>query len=330
MKSKIALLLLWMAIGVIGESQFRKEIDLRGEWHFEIGSDKSWSQRNFDNSGWEKINVPDKWENQGFPGYDGQAWYRKNCIISKGVSTRQLYLLLGRIDDVDETFFNGHKLGATGSFPPQYLPAWEQRRIYPIPSEWIRYGQSNTIAVHVYDAGGIGGIYDGDIGVFISMEAVNLQIDLSGQWLFYPGDDSLLSRDESDDKKWAKINVPGTWEKQGYGQRDGICWYRKKTIIDKKLAQQKLILFCGRIDDRDEVYVNGHLIGQTGLFSKSKHETLTTYRKERVYFIPPHLIRAGNENVISIRVLDHGGLGGIYEGPIGIATREEYLRYGTK
>lgn len=315
---------------VFAEKQFRKEIDLSGEWYFEIGSDKSWSEQNYVHSDWEKIIVPDKWENQGFPGYDGQAWYRKTCIISQKSSNRQLFLLLGRIDDVDETFFNGRKLGATGSFPPYYQPAWEQRRIYPIPSDLIRYGKSNTIAVHVYDAGGMGGIYDGDIGLFVSLENVNLQIDLSGSWLFYPGDDTLSRRLESDDKQWVRINVPGSWEEQGYEQRDGICWYRKTIIIDKKLSQQKLILLCGRIDDRDEVYVNGHLIGQTGLFSKSKHETLTTYRKERVYFIPPHLVRGGKENSITIRVLDHGGLGGIYEGPIGIATREEYLRYGNK
>jgi sialate O-acetylesterase len=330
MKKILVIFIIAMATVAMGEKQFRKEIDLSGEWYFEIGSQSSWAQRSFDHSVWEKVNVPDKWENQGFPGYDGQAWYRKNCIISSKYSNRQIYLLLGRIDDVDETFINGHKLGTTGSFPPQYQSAWEQRRIYAIPTEWIRYGQSNTIAVHVYDAGGIGGIYDGDIGIFISLDAVDLQIDLSGPWLFHPGDDSLITLTESDARQWETINVPGTWEKQGYGQRDGICWYRKDVIIDKKLAQHKLILFCGRIDDRDEVYVNGLLIGQTGLFSKTKQETLKTYRKERIYFIPSHLIRVGKPNSITIRVLDHGGLGGIYEGPIGIATREEYLRYGTR
>ncbi len=33
-------------------------------------------QIDFDDSKWDKITVPSSWENQGFRGYNGYAWYR--------------------------------------------------------------------------------------------------------------------------------------------------------------------------------------------------------------------------------------------------------------
>jgi len=33
-------------------------------------------------------------------------------------------LNVGKIDDADETYFNGVKVGGLGHFPPQYVTAW--------------------------------------------------------------------------------------------------------------------------------------------------------------------------------------------------------------
>ena len=48
---------------------------------------------------------------------------------------------------------------------------------------------------------------------------------------------------------------------------------------------------------------------------------------ERFYIIPPHLIRWDQENVIAVRVYDIYRTGGIWDGPVGITTREAYLEY---
>jgi sialate O-acetylesterase len=91
------------------------------------------------------------------------------------------------------------------------------------------------------------------------------------------------------------------------------------------LANQRLVLVAGRIDDVDELYINGRFAGQTGEFKA--HHPETRYRELRNYVIPPGLFKAGEENVIEIRVRDTGVDGGIIEGPIGIITQEKFRQY---
>ena len=74
-----------------------------------------------------------------------------------------LMLSLGKIDDSDVTYFNGHEVGSTGKMPPDYSGAWDVPRAYIIPPEIVQWGKKNTIAVRVYDAGGGGGLYGGPV-----------------------------------------------------------------------------------------------------------------------------------------------------------------------
>jgi len=84
-----------------------KVIDLKGEWRFEIGDNQDFARPNFNDSKWEKMKVPSRWEDQGFPGYDGYAWYRISFKAPQKMQTHHLYLKLGRIDDVDRVYLNG-------------------------------------------------------------------------------------------------------------------------------------------------------------------------------------------------------------------------------
>jgi hypothetical protein len=65
---------------------------------------------------------------------------------------------LGKIDDVDETFFNGKKVGGCGIFSPNFLSAFDKQRIYKVDQVNIKFGKTNTIAVKVFDASGGGGM----------------------------------------------------------------------------------------------------------------------------------------------------------------------------
>lgn len=74
---------------------------------------------------------------------------------------------------------------------------------------------------------------------------------------------------------------------------------------------------------------NGVRIGRTGSFNPSElipHGTFILHW-ERFYFIPPHLIRGDEKNVIAVRIYDVWRTGGIWDGPVGITTREAYLEY---
>src|SRR5512145_1485934 len=101
---------------------------LKGDWLFSIGLDENWSSPSFDDSKWEKIRVPSAWEDQGFNGYNGYAFYRKKITVPASYKGRMLYLKMGYIDDVDAVYLNGHKIGSTGSFPPNYVTAYNANR----------------------------------------------------------------------------------------------------------------------------------------------------------------------------------------------------------
>jgi hypothetical protein len=308
-------------------SELVRELDLAGEWRFEIGDNPQYASRKFDDSRWERIRVPGTWENDGFPGYDGYAWYRKKITIDERLRGKKLYLKLGRIDDVDRAFFNGVAVGGMGEFPPSFSTAWNVRRLYPIPEDCIRFGKENTIAIRVYDISQGGGIYQGRIGIYTKPKELTLAVDMHGKWRFRTGDDPSWSSPRFNDSAWIDMPVPSIWEAQGVADYDGVAWYRKEIVIPRKLASAKLILLAGKIDDRDEVYWNGTLIGRTGsICDHTPRNCPDCYKVVRTYFIPPQCIKPGAKNLVAVRVCDHGGGGGIYEGPVGVITREEYLR----
>ena len=86
-------------------------IDLEGNWRFSIGDDTAWASPDFKDNNWEKVRVPSTWEDQGFHGYNGYAWYRKTFEVPKELIGSNFILNAGFIDDVDQTFVNGKLVG---------------------------------------------------------------------------------------------------------------------------------------------------------------------------------------------------------------------------
>ncbi len=306
--------------------------NLTGRWQFSIGINNEWISPKFDDSKWESIHVPSPWEDEGFNGYNGYAFYRKNIEIPSAYKDRMLYLNMGYIDDVDEVYLNGHKIGATGSFPPNYNTAYNAERIYYIPQELVNFDGSNLVAVKVYDSYDQGGIVSGDIGLYGGKTSVNLDLNLQSLWKFHTGDDPARKESDFDDSGWPEIFVPAKWEDQGYRDYDGYAWYRKKFTF-KATNDEKMVLLMGKIDDIDQVFINGILVGSTGTFPARKWDDVyagDAWIASRGYYIPEGLLKKNQTNVIAVRVLDTGGNGGIYEGPVGIISQSKYIEYWRK
>jgi hypothetical protein len=303
---------------------------LKGGWSFSIGINNDWLSPKFNDSGWETIKVPSPWEDQGFNGYNGYACYRKKISISSSLKGRMLYLNMGYIDDVDEVYLNGHKVGSTGGFPPNYVTAYNAERIYYIPEEYINFDGMNVIAVKVYDSYEAGGIVGGEVGLYGGKASVNFDVNLQSLWKFRPGDDIRRKDTDFDDSLWAEILVPARWEDQGYRDYDGYAWYRKKFTYNSNSIEDRMVLLMGKIDDIDQVYINGTLIGSTGTFpTRSNPDVSPTqeYNAFRGYYLPAGFLKKGQKYVIAVRVLDTGGSGGIYEGPVGIISQTKYIDY---
>ncbi|MHC4990738.1 MAG: family 16 glycoside hydrolase, partial [Planctomycetota bacterium] len=105
-----------------------------------------------------------------------------------------------------------------------------------------------------------------------------------------------------DDGDWKTMTLPATWSADGLDTFDGIVHFRRTIELPVRWDGKGGVLSLGPIDDYDDVWVNGTLVGQT-------HEP-NRWQDPRRYPVPAGVLRGG-ENVVAVRVLDTGGLGGI-------------------
>lgn len=300
---------------LIAGTALAQEIDLNGRWRFQIGDDLAWAEPKFDDTEWERIEVPSAWEDRGYHGYDGFAWYRIHFSgreLSKGAI---YYINLGFIDDADETYFNGELIGFSGKCAPKFKTAYNLERKYHLPLHLINFSGNNTIAVRVFDGTHRGGIVDGKIGIYKIAVNTQLLVDLQGIWSFAYSEYGERVRDES---KWQNILVPTAWEFQGH-KYDGFAWYKRTFTLPANFTTEDVVLLLGKIDDFDKVYVNGRLVGKTD--DNMPYGASSSYEQERVYDLPQELLNRNGVNTIEVLVEDMGNVGGIYEGLIGIARK---------
>jgi len=149
------------------------------EARFSTGDDPARKEAGFDDRGWTLIRTGIPWEQEGFAGYNGYAWYRFHFrLASSWIASTQrpsalnrsarpqdsLCISLGKIDDADEVWLNGGRIGKTGSFPTDkdgYITKNYAIREVRLAKRDVRlrWDRENVIAVKVYDGSGNGGIY---------------------------------------------------------------------------------------------------------------------------------------------------------------------------
>ncbi len=143
---------------------FAQTILLPERWHFITGDSSEYLNPRFNDSTWALLDVPDYWEHEGFDGYDGIAWYRVHFTLNKKLQSDSVYFILGKIDDADESYLNGVRIGGMGTFPPNPITAYDKIRFYKIPVRLLK--KDNVLAIRVFDMGGPGGIVSGPIGIY--------------------------------------------------------------------------------------------------------------------------------------------------------------------
>jgi beta-galactosidase len=209
-----------------------------GKWQFHRGDNPDWKGSTLKPDGWENVQLPNWWNDHS--NYNDQhcyGWYRRTIQIPKSMQGKPILLNLGKIDDCDETYFNGHKIGATGSMPPHYATAWEMVRLYKLDPKLVQPVE-NFVAVRVYNGENKGGMY----------EAGTTAVDREG-----PFDPQSRAGDGG-----------------GY-LNGGIGWYRKTFAMPADAKDRRIwIEFDGAYMDSD-VWLNGkhlgrHPYGYTGFY----------------------------------------------------------------
>jgi sialate O-acetylesterase len=325
MKIKLQIVLLFLVISFSTMAENLKPVkSLEGSWRFTIGDDPAWAEVDYDDSEWDLVHVPSSWEKSGFIDYNGYGWYRKEFYVNDEIDQEHLFLMVGRIDDVDEVYLNGDLIGTSGVFPPLVRTAYAVPRKYPFPVELLNRNGKNVIAVRVFDEYIDGGIYKGPVGIYRDIDNDLLSLNLAGYWDFETVNKVDVSATNLYKNDEGKIYVPAFWETAGYPAYDGSATYSRSFRLPDRFPQQEMMVVVGYVDDVDKVDINGIRIGTVGDLRTRENRDIPDHMILRGYEIPQGVLKPGEVNTITIKVYDTGIMGGIYEGPVGLITSQNF------
>lgn len=136
---------------------------LDGQWRFHVGDDARWAGADFDDSGWETIDMtplpgshdgdvglPDYvggWMAHGHRGYHGYAWYRRTVDVPAGETSWEI---LGPtlVDSGYELYWNGQRLGGSGRLSPPLRLVATRPLQFELPPDAA--GSRGVLAIRTY------------------------------------------------------------------------------------------------------------------------------------------------------------------------------------
>ena len=160
-----------------------------------------------------------------------------------------------------------------------------------------------------------------------SEDLITEVLDLSeSEWHVDFEDNAEYASPEFSHQSWQAVEVPGNLRLLDSSHR-GVFWMRKSFELDAENFTSALALTLGKIYDRDEVYLNGKIIGINGKSPDDIQQNEVAYGRLRIYTIPAGLIRKGT-NVVAIKINSNfRAYAGIVSGPVGISTLESASSY---
>ena len=137
---------------------------LDGPWQFHLGDNPQWAQPGTNDAagrdGWETIQPDRPWGSQGHYAYIGYAWYRLHIHITPAPGFKSDFqLVLPRLSDACEVYWNGVLVGSYGAMPPH--SSWPATNA---PSAFtLRGATEGTLAIRFWK-GPLGSSSSGDVG----------------------------------------------------------------------------------------------------------------------------------------------------------------------
>lgn len=145
------------------------------------------SQPDYDDGDWPTMPIPGTWEEGGLPGFDGLVWFRRTVDIPDNWAGRDLELHLCPADEADITWFDGTRVGASGSFTDNVSDLWDDPRLYHIDGRLVQPGR-RTLSVRVIDRAFAGGLWGGEPdSMYLSPVDGDERLPLAGEWSYKPG-----------------------------------------------------------------------------------------------------------------------------------------------
>ncbi|MCE5326958.1 MAG: DUF4982 domain-containing protein [Planctomycetaceae bacterium] len=217
-----------------------------GMWRFNKGDDMAWKEPALDDAAWQEVKLPANWEAHSDYTQDNvYGWYRRRIEIPAEMRGKDIRLAIGRVDDVDETFVNGVKVGGTGSFPPEYQSAADKVRVYDVPATLLKGDGSDVVAIRAFDGLGTGGLVEAAAVEFRS-GPFDSQAEGGGSQGFTLG---------------------------------GVAWYRKTFAVPRAWRGRRVWLTFDGVYMNCRLWCNGTLVAEHPYGYTSFHADLTAHLK---------------------------------------------------
>jgi sialate O-acetylesterase len=174
-------------------------------------------------AGWPTLQAPGVWEGQGLPDLDGVVWMRRRIELSAAQAAGAASLHLAKVDDCDEVWVNGQRVGGQCGH--------DQPRRYAVAAGLLRAG-ANWIAVRITDTGGGGGFH-GDAAT-MRLDTAAGTVPLAGAWRARVAEPRVAAEPTANDAPTLAHNgliAP----LQGLGLR-GVLWYQGESNTGRAAA----------------------------------------------------------------------------------------------
>ncbi len=154
--------------------------DIENWWQAnDLGTRENWQAAETSVAAWKTIELPNAIESVE-KGFDGMMWFRREIEIPTSWADKDLVLRFGVIEDYDDTWFNGVRVGGT--------PNARLLRNYDIPAALVKGGRA-VITTRVFDLTGAGGFVGNpsnrghDLALYQKADPKQL-LDLNGAWQY--------------------------------------------------------------------------------------------------------------------------------------------------
>ena len=136
----------------------KRLLEMPENWSFktdpqQVGDKERWSAAAPDAS-WKPISIHKCWEEQGYPGYDGDGWYTVEVTLP-AVAKGRVWLFCEAVDETFKLWINGQYVGASEGDP---AVLWDKPVAVEITGKY-KPGATNRVTMKVHDSGGAGGIW---------------------------------------------------------------------------------------------------------------------------------------------------------------------------
>jgi sialate O-acetylesterase len=159
--------------------QTRRTLNALRTQHAPLPADGThyWADPAYDDSAWPVLPGIGPWERSVLPGFDGRVWFRKEVDVPAAFLDQAMLLSLGTVDESDETYVNGVRVGGFTNAPGQ-------PRTYFIDKKILRRGK-NIIAVRIDDrAGDYGGLTGPAAQMTLSSTVYDFTARLTSGWRY--------------------------------------------------------------------------------------------------------------------------------------------------